>query len=282
MLAMEFVQQPQSWRAQLRLNFENKLGKTCLVEKSHRGPLMVQKPFYPESPLCCHTYLIHPPGGIAGGDHLEIDATIQANSHALITTPAATKFYRSVGPQARQTQTIRVGENAILEWLPQETVYFSQAKVFNKTVIKLHEESAMMAWEIQCLGLTAQQQHFDEGQCFQKLEIWQNKQPLLLETNRFKGGDAFLQSPCGLDNHKTLATFVIKDPKQVLTKALIMDHCPKDGSIVSSCTYFNDLYIIRAMGLYAEETKNYFIDIWQTIRPLIINQSPCVPRIWNT
>lgn len=279
---MESAQQPQSWKAKLKLRYENKLGKTCLVDKSHSGPLMVQKPFYPESPLCCHTYLIHPPGGIAGGDHLEIEATIQANSHALITTPAATKFYRSLGPQAHQTHTISVKENAILEWLPQETVYFSQAHVFNKTVIKLDQQSALMAWEIQCLGLTAQKQHFNEGQCFQKLEIWENNQPLLLETNRFSGGDQFLYSPCGLNNHKTLATFVIKDPQQILTKELIMRHLPGCGSIVSSCTYFNGLCIIRAMGMYAEETKNYFIAIWQTVRPLIINQSPCVPRIWNT
>lgn len=282
MLPMSNQQQPQSWKATLKLRYENKLGKTYLIEKAHSGPLMVQKPFYPETPLCCHTYLIHPPGGIAGGDRLDLSAYINSHAHALITTPAATKFYRSVGPQARQTQTIHVAKDACLEWLPQETVYFSQANVYNKTFINIDETSALMAWEIQCLGLTAQQQHFDEGSCFQKLEIWQDDKPLLLETNRFQGGDNFLQSACGLNDHKTLATFVIKDPQQKLSKEMIMSHLPKDDSIVSSCTYVNGLFIIRAMGQYAEETKNYFIHIWQTIRPLVIDRSPCVPRIWNT
>ena len=282
MLPMTSQQQPQAWKASLKLRYDYKMGKTFLVEKAHSGPLMVQKPFYPEAQDCCHTYLIHPPGGIAGGDHLDLVATIDSHAHALITTPAATKFYRSVGPQAQQKQSIHVADNAILEWLPQETVYFSQANVFNKTIVNIDKQSCLMAWEIQCLGLTAQKQHFDEGMCFQKLEIWQNEKPLLLETNRFQGGDQFLQSMAGLNNHKTLATFVIKDSQQILSKDIIMSHLPNDGSIVSSCTYINGLYIIRAMGVYAEETKNYFISIWQTIRPLIIDRSPCVPRIWNT
>lgn len=270
------------WQASLDLEYVHRQGKTCLAKKQHKGPLMVQKPFYPEADHCCHTYLIHPPGGIAGGDQLRIDAHLKENTHTLITTPAATKFYRSIGPQAQQQQTISVAKNAILEWLPQETVYFSDANVFNKTCIHIDQSSSLLAWEIQCLGLTAQQQHFDAGKCLQRLEVWQHGKPLMLEMNRFIGGDQFLQSACGMNNHKTIATFIIKDPQQYLDPAAIESFIPTQDIIVTACTYIHGLYIIRALGRYAEEIKNYFAQIWQYARPIMLNLDACPPRIWMT
>ncbi|OUV63567.1 MAG: hypothetical protein CBC79_00760 [Gammaproteobacteria bacterium TMED119] len=276
------INQEAGWQASLDLAYANKNGKTCLVKKQHKGPLMVQKPFYPEAEHCCHTYLIHPPGGIAGGDQLQINSHLQDATHALITPPAATKFYRSIGPQAQQQQTLHVEDNAILEWLPQETVYFCAANVLNKTIIHMKESSSLMAWEIQCLGLTAQQQHFEHGQCLQRLEVWQDGRPLMLEMNRFIGGDDFLHSACGMHNHKTLATFIIKDPHQYLDGAMLDSFKPTQDVMVTACTYVNGLYIIRALGKYAEDIKNYFIQIWQHVRPIMLNLDPCSPRIWMT
>lgn len=270
------------WRASLELEYERRLAKTCLVKKQHCGPLMVQKPFYPEAEQCCHTYLIHPPGGIAGGDQLYINAQINDNSHVLITTPAATKFYRSIGPQALQQQILNVSSNAILEWLPQETVYFSEANVVNKTIFHIHPTTSLFAWEIQCLGLTAQQQDFELGSCIQRLEVWQQNKPLILETNRFIGGDQQLQSACGMNGYKALATFIIKDPKQCLDNSIIMAVKSNYHSIVTASTYVHGFFIIRALAEYAEEIKNYFTQVWHYARPLMIAQDACPPRIWKT
>ena len=77
-----------TWRAELALDYRLQDGRTVLARR-HRGPLQVQKALYPEGQGLCHTLLIHPPGGIAGGDSLSIDVAVQSGAQALITTPGA-------------------------------------------------------------------------------------------------------------------------------------------------------------------------------------------------
>ena len=96
------------WKAQLDLKFSKSGNRTILSHRKHYGPLQVQKPFYPELNGTCHVYILHPPGGMVGGDRLNIYVDVNSNAHALITTPAAGKFYRSAGPVARQEQIIKV------------------------------------------------------------------------------------------------------------------------------------------------------------------------------
>lgn len=117
----------KGWLAEIALRYEVKRGVTRLTEKRHIGPLMVQRPFYPEQGIA-HTYLLHPPGGVVGGDNLLINIDVQSQAHALLTTPGATKFYRSAGGVAHQIQTLKVAPNGFLEWLPQENIFFLKPK----------------------------------------------------------------------------------------------------------------------------------------------------------
>ena len=270
------------WEASLELEFKLKNNTTVLSKNKHYGPLMVQKPFYPESNNCCHIYLIHPPGGIVGGDTLKINSTLENHSHALITTPAANKFYRSAGYLANQDQTFHVTNNAILEWLPQETVYFNDALTYSKTKIHLDKNSKFFAWEIQCLGLPAQQELFRSGSCLQKFEVWRNQKPLLLESNRFIGADNLLNTPWGMNKQTAVGTFALTDIDQNIDRSIILESLKKFPSINSSCTHINGLFVIRAMAMYAEPIKEFFIFLWQKIRPILLNIAPCPPRIWQT
>ena len=115
------------WLASLDLEFGRRADATILARRSHLGPLRVQKPFYPEGAEVCHTLLLHPPAGIAGGDALEITATATGDAHALLTTPGAGKWYRSAAPWASQRLNFEVGVGGVLEWLPQETIVFDGA-----------------------------------------------------------------------------------------------------------------------------------------------------------
>lgn len=243
---------------------------------------MVQKPFYPEPNGCCHIYLIHPPGGIVGGDSLQLNAHLDQNSHTLITTPAATKFYRSTGALATQTQIINLEDNAILEWLPQETVYFNKAHAASVTRINLGEHNRFFAWEIQCLGLPAQKEYFNSGHCRQKLEIWKKNKPVLLETNRLLGGDELLNANWGLQGHKSVGTLVASSHDTVLDHYAFNCLLEKYEGLHGSHTQLNDLIIVRAMSFYAEKIKDFFIALWTMLRPKILNFESSTPRIWHT
>ena len=117
--------QRTGWHADLRLDYQLKGEKTCLVKKSQKGPLTVQRPFYPEGDIC-HSYILHPPGGVVGGDILDIEINADTSAHCLITTPGATKFYRSKNDlESIQTLHISIKKNAIVEWLPQQNIFFT-------------------------------------------------------------------------------------------------------------------------------------------------------------
>jgi urease accessory protein len=89
------LRSPSGWQAELDLSFERREGETVLRRNQHRGPLQVQKALYPEGRETCHIAILHPPGGVAAGDRLYIRASLNERSRALLTTPGATKWYRS-------------------------------------------------------------------------------------------------------------------------------------------------------------------------------------------
>ena len=110
-----------SWHAQLQLDYTHESART-VARFRHDGPLRILQSLYPEGDAVCHNVLVHPPGGLVGGDTLNINVTAAAGSHGLITTPGATRFYRSEGESAIQRTNITLAAGARLEWLPLETI----------------------------------------------------------------------------------------------------------------------------------------------------------------
>ena len=271
-----------AWQARLALSFARRAGRTVLTGKKHSGPLLVQKPFYPEHNACCHVYLIHPPGGIVGGDDLRLSATLGKRAHALLTTPGATRFYRSGGPPARQSQSVYLEDGAILEWLPQETIYFDQANADSSTKIHIKNNNEFFAWEIQCLGLPAQRAFFNAGQCRQRLEIWRADKPLLLETNRIPGGDRLLGADWGLQGCHAFGAFVSSDYHGRIDRRQVSEIIARQQDLRAATTALNGLFIVRAMAPYAEKIRRLFKLLWQALRPRILKLEASCPRIWQT
>ncbi|MCG7957898.1 MAG: urease accessory protein UreD, partial [Candidatus Thiodiazotropha taylori] len=167
------------WHAQLKLGFRKTVNRTILSERFRQGPLSVQRALYPEADLC-HIYLLHPPGGVVGGDRLDIQVDVTPQANALITTPGAAKFYRSLGPIAHQQQRLDVCGGS-LEWFPQENILFPSAQVELSTEIRLRDGARFIGWEINCLGRPAINERFDPGEADFKFSLWRDDQPLLIE-----------------------------------------------------------------------------------------------------
>jgi urease accessory protein len=190
-----------SWLARLSLHYTHAAGHTSAHDR-HEGPLRVLQRLYPEGPGICHHVIVHPPGGVVGGDELHVDATLDAGAHALITTPGATRFYRSEGAMARQQVRLKLQGGARLEWLPMETIAYSGCMAASQLRLELDAGAETLGWDVIALGLPAAGQGFERGSFEQNIELpgrW-------LERGRIAAQDPLLASPLGWAGHSVLAT----------------------------------------------------------------------------
>ncbi len=270
----------QGWKAHLNLGFEKRSGKSVLTRRTQSGPLTVQRPFYPEGDVC-HLYLLHPPGGVVGGDELHINVEAKQQANILITTPGATKFYRNTGKLAKQIQTLTVLAESSLEWFPQENIFFNQTHSQLVTRIKLEETARFMGWEINCYGRPASKELFNKGKVDTKLEITRDGKPLLLDRLKIIDSVA-LQSPASLNGYPCFGTFIATNVTQQLLEKSREAITDIEGDQHVGISLIDDILVARCLGQYAEQISTTLKLIWTALRPEVLERDACHPRIWAT
>ena len=277
--AADAASDTSGWRASLDVGFVAGNERTQLSGRRHSGPLRVQRPFYPEG-FPCHAYVLHPPGGIVGGDQLAISVDVEAGAHALVTTPAANKFYRSAGPWAVQRQHLRVDDGATLEWLPQEQIAFEAAQADTLTSVDLAPQARFLGWELTCLGRPAAGEGFERGVMRNRLELRRGGRPLLLERNRIDGGSPVLDQPWGLGGYPAMATLVAVGASVGERDALREWLAGSDSPC--AVTLLDDVLVLRWLGSGAQEGLGVLERAWSLLRPRLLGREPSPPRIWRT
>lgn len=280
--------QDRSWSAKLELQLEHSRASTRLSRSRHSGPLYVQKPFYPEGRELAHVYLLHPPGGIVSGDHLEIQVDIKADAAALVTTPGAARIYRAREQQPLQRQQVKlnVGANASLEWFPLETIVFDGACVELSTTIDITEGSHFIGWELCCFGLPASGALFKQGRFQQHYLLRKDGVPLFVDRMVVDvDHDAILQSSAGMQGNTVSGFFLlgpIADNDEALLAQLRKVLAEQGAETVAAISKVGDCYIGRYLGHSAEQGRKLFTAWWHLLRPQLLGLKACEPRIWAT
>lgn len=272
------------WRAELQMQLARRGDASRLVATRHVGPLRLQRPFYPEGERHPHVYLLHPPGGMVPGDSLDIDIAVGEQASGLVTTPASGKVY-DVGERAlpqRQRVTIEVADGGVVEWLPQDTLFFNGARYVGETTVNLRGSAQAILWDIATLGRRAGGFPFEAGAVSQKLSIYRNGQPLLLENMTLHAESPLLNAPWGLGGARTWGTLVATG---TLDKALLepLRELAADRSEARcSVTALKSVVIARYLGQCPLQAMRFFQDVWQLLRPNLIGREACAPRVWAT
>lgn len=279
-----------AWHAQLQLNYRSAQSKT-LLDFSHNGPLRILQSLYPEGDGICHNVLVHAPGGVAGGDDLDISVHLSDSAHALVTTPGATRFYKTAGEAAIQRTTVRLDDGARLEWLPLENIAFSGCEAENRLQLQLAPTAQMIGWDITALGLPAAQQAFERGSFTQHVELQSNggAHSLWLERGRIAADDhRLVQSPLGLAGRTCLATLFFiagraistPDRERFLAKsrAIAQAHPLKANCGVTSP--HAQVVTLRVLAHHTEEAINLCKQVRGAWRELAWGLPNIPPRIW--
>jgi urease accessory protein len=275
------VESPVGWQADLDLAFARRGERTVLTRNQHRGPLQVQKALYPEGRDTCHVAVLHPPGGVAAGDRLCVRVSSEEESRALLTTPGATKWYRSEGAWAGQHLRFSVGPGAILEWLPRENIIFDGSNVSMQLDVDLSERAAYVGWEIVSFGRRASGERWRSGKLHMQTHIRCADRVLWSEAAHVDARGGFADSPVGLAGFTVCGTLVVAGSE---VSAASLADCrgvqrPAADSRVG-VTRMPRVLIARYLGDSSEDAFQWFANLWRVLREAVFGKVAHPPRVW--
>jgi urease accessory protein len=237
---------------------------------------------YPEGEAVCHTIVVHPPGGIAGGDRLDIGIDAGPGAQVLVTTPGAAKWYKANGRESQQNVRLAIASGALVEWLPQETIVFDGACARLRMAIELEPGARYLGWEILVLGRRASGENFASGSLRQDTVLRRAGRDTLIESSKLAGGDPLLTSPAGLAGCHVVGNLIAAG---AVCPDAILESCrsivPDDGAR-HALTRLPGALVARYLGSSPQDARAYFTALWQQLRPWLAGREASVPRIWRT
>ena len=274
-----------AWRADLKLDYTLESQRT-VVRYLHQGPLRILQSLYPEGDQVCHNILVHPPGGLVGGDTLDIQVTVAEGAHGLVSTPGATRFYKSGGHPALQQVVAHLADNAKLEWLPLEAIAYNDCEATNRAIFNLAPSAELITWDVTALGLPSSDMAFTQGHFQQHLEI----PGVWLERGNIRGEDTrWLNSPLGLAGSKCLASLVFASGSAIdsdrTTQALeaareVIESHPLRLQAGITCAH-PQVIVLRVMSPLVEPTMDLLKKVWAVWRHTLWALPSTPPRIWS-
>ena len=271
-----------NWNGVLKLTYSKRNQKTQPIQSYSQAPYKLQRPFYPQGEKICYTTILHTAGGIVGGDQLSQSIQLQPNTHAVITTAAASKIYRSNGLTASQQINLEVGEKACLEYLPRETIVFNGAEYQQQLQVNLASTATWLSWEIVRFGRSARGEQFLQGNWRSRTEIWQDGRLIWVDCPWLPAGEQVWKSPHGLGGYPLVGTLVwLGKPlssEQITSVRNLWQETETSGE--AGTTALMSGLLCRYRGNSRAEVVNWFTDIWRLLRQWDGKETPVKPRVW--
>ncbi|GAA5234214.1 urease accessory protein [Verticiella sediminum] len=280
------VGQRRCWRARLSVAFRRQGERTVLVRRGHEGPLAIQKPLYPEGAQVCHALILHPPGGLAAGDELDLRIDVEAGAHAVITTPGSTKWYKaSPGAPATQHITLSLQHGARLDWLPQDNIYFDRSHARQAFSLRLAPGATALGWDASLLGRQASGEAWRDASLHNQTRIvGEDGRPLWAERQAVRSGDPILYSAQGLAGLPVYGTLWAAGPScdEALAQSLAAS-LPFGETLRAGATALpGGILLVRAIAGHMEPLRLLFMQLWLRLRPLVHGVPAQALRIWST
>ncbi len=130
----------------LKLEFASRDGVTEIVDRFQQAPLQVQRVLHPNPafPGMAWVYVVSIAGGIVQGDRLQTEIVARDGAQVHLTTPAATKIYRSPAYPASHLLRIWAGAETYVEYLPGPAIPFRGARFLEEVTLVVHPTATLV------------------------------------------------------------------------------------------------------------------------------------------
>lgn len=225
--------------------------------------------------------IINCSGGIAGGDHLQIEVVAESDASVVVTTQAAEKVYRALDRPAQIVTRLRVHENAKLAWLPQETIIFDKARIKRHTEVDLCSGAEILALEWLVLGRTESGEQVCSGYI---LDSWRIKLD-----DRLVWADGFLVSDevfphlhreALLSNWRAVGTLIYYGPR-LDTRLEILREIATSLDCKCAATMVGTIIVIRVAAIAGADLKRGLRRLLDQFGQEFSSGPIGIPKMWS-
>ena len=246
-------------------------GKTRRDEVEEAGSLRVRCPGAPAREL--EAVIINTAGGIAGGDRFALDIAAGQGTRLVVTTAAAEKVYRTLGPESVIDVKLDVAAGATLAWLPQETILFDRARLSRSIEVDLAPDAQLLLAEAIVFGRTGMGETVGEGVLFDRWRVRQGGKLIYAEGVRLDGPIAErLGAACVAKGGIAIATVLIVPGNDETIEAVRALQDQFTGEVGASA--WNGLAAVRLCAADGAALRHDLIHVMTALRGEL-------PRIWT-
>lgn len=192
----------------LGLRFERRFGKTILAHCRFRLPLQALSPIELADGTS-YLMLLNPTGGVVGGDVLLTRIVQDADTRVCLTTPSATRVYRTTSQSAAQETEIEIGEGASLEYLPDHVIPYRDSQFRQSLRVKMAPGSRAIFWDALAAGRVARGERWDFDELDSLVEISRCKRPIFFNRTRIRPAELVPERLGFAEGFDYLATLIL-------------------------------------------------------------------------
>jgi len=219
--------------------------------------------------------LVNTAGGIACGDRFSVEVEAQTDAAVTVATPAAEKVYRSDGPVSHLLVKLTAGAGARLDWLPQETILFDNARLDRQLEATIAEDARLTLLEAVVFGREARAERIADGLFIDRWRIRRGSSLVYADTLRLDGPIAdLLQKPSVGNGARALATLLHVAPDAEERLEAIRGQLPSEHGCDAAASAWNGLLAVRFCAVSIEALRAAVCAFLLTFR------GEPLPRVW--
>jgi urease accessory protein len=262
----------------LSVHVERRGARSTLVGSRFTLPLQVLAPVALDDAACV-VGVLNPTGGLVGGDRLTVEVRVGEGAHACLTTPSATRVYRTTGPIAEQRVRLVLGPRAVCEWVPDHTIPSAGAALRQSLAAELGPGATLIAVDAFAAGRVARGEAWRFAALDSTLAVGDAGGPLLYD--RFVLDGAPRWAGLGLaEAHPYWATIAVLGDHGLdeLVTALSAGLGPRCGAVAGVARLARRGLLIRCLAADAPAFVEMQQTIWRLARHCLLGLPPLALR----